>query len=353
MYKYYPLFAIAFLFMSCNQTDPKTGFWSISRSKELPEAVTNQAVSEGIVGGVSYIYTFGGIDSTKLYTGIHRRSYRMNTETEIWERIPDLPDTLGKIASAATRIDNIIYIIGGYHVFKDGSERSSNRIHRFDIEKNRFLEDGASVTVPIDDQVQALWRNRFIYVITGWSERANVPTIQIYDSKNNHWLKGSSVPDDNYYKSFGASGAIIGDTIYYLGGASMNEHYRIQSVLRKGVINPSSAIEINWSHQILDSVYSGYRMASFERKDRIYWIGGSDATYNYNGIAYDGGKGVIPNRRILSYNGNEFSVDFNKNIPMDLRGIANIDDSTKYLLGGMDKNQKVSRQVLRLEWSTK
>ena len=353
MYKYYLLFAIAFLFMSCNQTDPKTGFWSISRSKELPEAVTNQAVSEGIVGGVRYIYSFGGIDSTKLYTGIHRRSYRMNTETEIWERIPDLPDTLGKIASAATRIDNIIYIIGGYHVFKDGSERSSNKVHRFDIEKNRFLEDGASIPVPIDDQVQVLWKNRFIYLITGWSDRTNVPAVQIYDSKNNHWLKGSSVPDDNYYKSFGASGAIIGDTIYYLGGASMHEHYKIQSVLRKGIINPYNPIEINWSHQILDSVYSGYRMASFTRKNRIYWIGGSDATYNYNGIAYDGGKGVIPNRRILSYNSYEFSVDFNKNIPMDLRGIANIDDSTKYLLGGIDKNQKVSRQVLHLEWSTK
>ena len=42
--------------------------------------------------------------------------------------------------------------------------------------------------------------------------------------------------------------------------------------------------------------------------------------------------------------------DFNKNIPMDLRGIANIDDSLKYLIGGITKGQRTSQDLIKLEW---
>jgi hypothetical protein len=91
-------------------------------------------------------------------------------------------------------------------------------------------------------------------------------------------------------------------------------------------------------------------MASFEKDGRIYWIGGSNNTYNYSGVAYDGTGGIDPNNRILSYHRNGFDKDFNKNITMDLRGIANIDDSVKYLVGGMQKGQEVSKDIIKLEW---
>jgi hypothetical protein len=41
---------------------------------------------------------------------------------------------------------------------------------------------------------------------------------------------------------------------------------------------------------------------------------------------------------------------FNKNIPMDLRGIANIDDSLKYVIGGITKGQRTSQDIIKLEW---
>ena len=338
------------LFLSCQEKLSQSGYWSVSRVGTLPEATSNQAVSEGFVNKKAYIYSFGGIDSTKLYSGIHQRSYRFDVEMRQCERIEDLPDSLGKIASAASRIDNVIYIIGGYHVFDDGTERSSGKVHRFDILRNRFLEDGANIPVPIDDHVQLVWKNRYIIVITGWSDHENVPDVQVYDSSVNQWAKASSVPDENSFKSFGASGSIIGDTIYYLGGASMGQNYPIQSVLRKGVINKGDPTEISWSQETLESQYAGYRMASFEKDGRIYWIGGSNNTYNYNGVAYDGTGGIDPNNRILSYHRNGFDKDFNKNITMDLRGIANIDDSVKYLVGGMQRGQEVSKDIIKLEW---
>ena len=41
---------------------------------------------------------------------------------------------------------------------------------------------------------------------------------------------------------------------------------------------------------------------------------------------------------------------FNKNIPMDLRGIANIDDSLNYVIGGIAKGQRTSQDLIKLEW---
>ncbi len=324
--------------------------WNVTLLKPLSEPVTNNAISEGYIKGKPYAFTFGGLDSTKLYSGIHLRSYRFDITNNTWQQIADLPDSLGKIASAASRIKNIIYILGGYHVFEDHSEKSSNKVHRYNILKNQFLEDGASIPVPIDDHVQVVWRNRLIYVITGWSDKENVPNVQVYNPETDSWLVGTSVPDNHTYKSFGASGTIIGDTIFYFGGASMGKHYPIQNILRKGIINVNDPTQIKWSHRVLDSTMVGYRMAVTKINNIPHWLGGSAKTYNYNAIAYNGSGGVHPSNRDLYLSNNKLNTTLLENLPMDLRGIAEINDSTKIIIGGIEKNQKVSTNVYLLEW---
>ena len=91
-------------------------------------------------------------------------------------------------------------------------------------------------------------------------------------------------------------------------------------------------------------------MASALHNNITMWIGGSSKTYNYNGNAYDNSGGINPNQRILRLSQNKFNLAFNKNIPVDLRGIANINDSVKYIIGGIGENQKVSNKVYKLEW---
>ncbi len=334
----------------CVKKSKNQNKWVLNDVKNLPLKTTNQAVSEGFINEKSYLYSFGGLDSTLLFSGIHKRSFRYDITANHWEKIQSLPDTLGKIANAASRINDTIYIIGGYHVFANGSEISSDKVHRFDIKNNVFFEDAAPIPIPIDDHVQIIWRKKLIFIITGWSDKENVPNVQIYNPKKNLWIKGTSVPNNHIYKSFGASGSIIGDTIYYFGGASMGKNYPIQNYLRKGIINPKQPSQITWSYQIIDSLKNGYRMASTSHNNKPLWIGGSSKTYNYNGIAYDKSGGVSPNQRILHLSHNKFNLVFNKNIPMDLRGIANINDSVKYIIGGIGENQKVSNKVYKLEW---
>jgi len=346
------LLAVSLVLLNCTQKKninlQKT--LSVTELKKLPEPTTNNAIAEGFINNKHFIFTFGGLDSTKQYTGIHKRSYKYDITNNSWQQIADLPDTLGKIASAASRIKDTIYILGGYHVFKDHSEKSSNKVHRYDVLRDTFLEDGASIPVAIDDHVQAVWRNRLIYLITGWSDTENMPSVQIYNPAKNSWKVGTPIPNNHIYKSFGASGTIVGDTILYFGGASMGQHYPIQNVLRKGIINPKKPTEITWSHQILDSTVVGYRMAATSIDEKPYWLGGSTITYNYNPIAYNGSGGVRPSNRILTLQNNKWKQDISNKLPMDLRGIATINDSTKVLVGGIIEHQQVSNKVYLLEW---
>jgi hypothetical protein len=326
---------------------------SIEEIASLPEAVSNNAVCEGFIGGVPYLFSFGGIDSTKSPSGIHLRSFRVNLETGISEDIPNLPDDMGKIAAGASRIGNIIYIAGGYYVFNNFSELSSAKLHRYNIIDNTYLSDAPDIPFATDDHVQVVWRDSLIYLITGWSNTTNVPYVQIYNPTSNDWTRANNLPVDARYRSFGASGSIVGDTIYYFGGATSNAGFNIQNHLRKGIINPNNPAEVDWSISVPDPNVDGYRMACANVGNEIHWIGGSTETYNFDGIAYNGSGGVSPANRDLFSKPNPFIWEANNvNIPMDLRGIADVNDTIKYIAGGMLDNQTVTDKVYKLTWDS-
>ena len=328
----------------------------ISEKNPMPMKVSNNAVTEAFVNGDAYVYSFAGIDSTKDHNGIGLWAFRYNIQTDVWDSIAPLPDSIGKIAASANRVKNLIYIIGGYYVFDNGSELSSNKVHIYDPQSNSYLADGAAIPVPIDDQVQAVWRDSLIYVITGWSQFRNVVDVQIYNPALNIWTSGSPVPNFGSYKSFGSSGTIVGDTIFYFGGASSNgqQNFPIQNSLRMGIIDANDPSLIHWRDTILDPGLKGYRMACTQIKGNIHWIGGSNRTYNYDGLAYSNGQGVEPlNRNLfLEPESLKWASDSSssQSFPMDLRGIAEVSSNTRYIVGGMNSNQKVSNKTLKLEF---
>jgi len=327
--------------------------WSVTPLSPMPEPVTNNAVVEGFVDGKPYVYSFAGLDATKNYQGIHLRSYRYDVMEDEWETLPDLPDTLGKIAASASRVGDIIYIIGGYHVFANGSELSSDRVHRFDTKTNTYLSDGAPIPVPIDDQVQVVWRDSLIYVITGWSNTANVRNVQVYNPAEDTWSVGTMLPTSQAYRAFGASGAILGDTIYYYGGARSDlNNFPATDFLRFGKIDVNDPLSIEWG-ALLPGITptDAYRTACTVVDGRIYWIGGSTISYNYDGLAYAGGAGVPPAAQFIFFNPTqEFLLDPEEALPMDLRGVAEIGPGQRILAGGMRMDQEVSDRTLLLEW---
>lgn len=323
---------------------------SITKISDSPYKVSNNAVCEGFINDVPYIFSFGGIDSSKLYSGIHLNSYRYNIATGETLQLPDLPDNRGKIAAGASRIGNYIYIAGGYHVYADHSELSSKKMHRYDIINNEFLADGEPIPIPTDDHVQVVWNDSLIYLISGWSNSGNIPSVQIYNPSEDSWEIGEATPNNHNYKSFGASGYIIDNTVYYFGGATSSGSFGIQNKLRKGIIDPNNPTSIEWSISTPDADINGYRMACTSVGDNVFWIGGSNTTYNYNGIAYNGTGGVPTSNSIILLNKEELTLEANHytDLPMDLRGIASISDTVKYLLGGMIDDQMVTNNIYKI-----
>lgn len=321
------------------------------QAEQLPsmsEAVSNNAVCGAEHNGKRYLYSFGGIDTSKVYSGIHLRSFKYDMTTKQWKKLPNLPDSMGKIAAGANAVKGYIYIIGGYHVFSGGNEKSSEKIHRFDIASDTFLSDGADIPVPTDDHVQAVWNDSLIYVISGWSQNTNIPNVQIYNPSTDSWQVGTPVPNNHSYKSFGASGTIVGNTIYYFGGAKIGGNFPIQNQLRVGKIDPNNPTQITWSISVPDANLVGYRMGCFQHNGKVFWVGGSNQTYNYNGIAYAGNVPVEPNNRILRLDTATLQFTTITNnisaIPMDIRGIYNHNFDI-YIAGGMQSNQTVTHNA--------
>lgn len=323
----------------------------VTEMAPMPEAVSNNAVCEGFANGTPYVYSFCGIDTSKIWSGIHLKSFRYNTQADTWETLPDVPDTLGKVAASANRVGDVVYVIGGYHVLQNGNEISSKSVHRFDTQNNTWLTDGEPIPIAIDDQVQAVYKDSLIYVITGWSNSNNVTAVQIYDTYNDSWQSGTSVPNNSNNRLFGGSGIIIDNTIYYFGGAK-NGSFSAGNTLTIGEIDLVDPTQITWTDTILSSNLYGYRSACTELWGHAIWLGGSDITYNYNGIAYNGSGGVPPNNQYLILNSSTVDWDtVSVALPMDLRGVAQTSLFTRYLAGGMEPNQQVSDKTYKLDFS--
>jgi Secretion system C-terminal sorting domain/Kelch motif len=348
----FSIFCFISIFASCSRLAAQTPPTYTSLAS-APERVANHASAAASQGDTTFYYTFCGIDSTKIWSGIHLRAYKYNPQTDKWSKLPPVPDPLGgKIAAAASNVKNKIYLIGGYHVAMDGKEVSSNKTHIFDPVTDQWLPDGAPIPVAIDDQVQVVWRDSLIFVVSGWSNTTSVANVQVYNPSTNTWSIGSSVPSTNLYRTFGAAGAIINDTIFYIGGAGLTNNFPAISRLRKGAINPNNPLNINWSTTVDQPLAKCYRCAVGTYGKSVYWFGGSDVTYNFDGIAYNGTGKVMPQARVIQYDiKTGILTKISDNLPavMDWRG-ADLGDGI-LLAGGLQTAAIVTNWAGMINWA--
>ena len=335
------------------------GGWSWNQLPDMPIKTSNNAVTSAVIGDTTYVYSFLGIDTTKNWNGIHSKAVRYNTVSQVWDTISDVPDSLGGlIAASATTIKNKIVIIGGYHVYSGGNEISSREVHIYDPISNTYSR-GTNIPIEIDDHVQLPYNDSLIYVITGWTSTIgggnNTNAVQIYDVVNDKWHVGTPTPNTTIYKVFGASGAIVNNTIYYTGGARVASNFPLVTSLRKGVIDVNNPLNISWSSDTVFNYFKPYRATCFYIKNKVFWIGGSSVSYNYNGLAYSNNSGVDPNNFLTEYNiatNNWAQYNPTPFEIMDLRGIAQIDYNKFVITGGMIGNQNVTNKVFELAYDT-
>ncbi|MEO0404295.1 MAG: hypothetical protein AAF193_05450 [Bacteroidota bacterium] len=342
-------FAIAMGLAPIGHTQPG---WTWEQLPNMPEPVANNAVVEAVSNDTICVYSFCGIDSTLESSGIHLKTFKYNTLSQTWTQLGDAPDDMGKIAAGASYIDGIIYLIGGYYVFENDSELSSSKVHRFDPNLDQWIDDAADIPLAIDDHVQ-VEKDELIYVITGWSDNQNVPDVQVFNTATNEWSQGTSTPNNGLYKAFGASGEIIGNTIYYHGGVNGVFSFNANSRMRRGVISDTDPLDIDWDNLDDSPGADGYRAAAFKYQERLFWLGGGGVAYNYDALAYDGSGVVEPEQRILTYYAatDIFEDAYGSPFPvMDLRGIGQVSETEWIICGGIGNDRETLNTTYKITY---
>lgn len=347
----YLLLLCVWLIAACNSNSEEKLLWE--EVKNLPEPVSNNAVASVAAGDSLFIYSFMGISEAKTYKDIHSKSFKYNIRENTWRRIEDVPGDSGRLAATAATVGGKIYIFGGYTVAKDGSETSVLDVYLLDPITDNFTLI-SKMPVPVDDAVSLVYRDRYIYIISGWHNNNNVKNVQVFDTHNYQWQQATPFPGPPVFGHAGGivdSKMVITDGVKVIEGEKEGERSFVMSAESWiGIINADNPTVIDWEKLPEHPGDARYRMAAIGDDGRILFAGGTSNPYNYNGIGYNGELSK-PDSSIFAYNFNESSWQKLAMAPvatMDHRSLTKA-DSWYYLVGGMLKQQEVSKRVFRFK----
>lgn len=268
------------------------GPWRIEAGPALPVPVANNAVAAATIDGRPHLFSFLGLEFGRDYRAITARAFALDLTTGRWAALLDVPGPVGRLASTAQAIGPRVFVIGGYEVAADGKETTSPATDIYSMAERRYTR-GADAPVPLDDTVSGVWRDRLIYLVSGWSTDRTVTTVQAYDPDADRWMAATPIPGTPV---FGHAGGLVDDTIVYCGGAKMlgavTPKYGISADCYRGDINPADPRVISWRAIASPPGPPRYRAAAGPVRTAtlsgILFVGGTANPYNYDGIGYDG-----------------------------------------------------------------
>ena len=316
----------------------------------LPVPHANNAVAQINIKGKQHIFSFAGLTSSKTWQDISKSAYMFTIGETEWRKLPNLPVLEGRLAASAQGIKNKVYYFGGYTVAKDGSEKSTPEVFSFDPKTFKYKRL-ADMPTPVDDMVTFTYKNRYIYLVSGWHDNGNVNFVQIYDTKKNTWKRGSDYPGTTV---FGHAGGIVKNKFVIADGVAVvgkKDGKRIFDTVNEGwlgTIDKRDHTKITYKRLPQLPGKGHYRMAGAGDKQRkqVIFMGGTPTAYNYNGIGYDGTPAVAKKH--------VFAWDFAQNkwlaladkptASMDHRGMVKVRDNW-LTIGGLDANRNVLKDV--------
>ena len=336
-----------------------TVFANTDKHGELPKAVSNNAVAQVKANNQDYIISFSGLASGKSFEDVHNYTYVYDVKLQTWQVKSPVPiakainGLTGRLASVATAINDTAYVFGGYTVAEDHSEVSVPDVYAYHVLTDQY-QQLVAMPVPVDDSVALAYKNRYIYLISGWHNDGNVNLVQLFDTQTNQWQQASPFPGKPV---FGHAGGIVDNTLVICDGVRVDVHltkrrsYAAENACYRGEINLKNPSNISW-HQVKHPTgTSRYRMAargvinSVTNSKEIVFVGGSDNPYNYNGIGYNG-EPSTPSNEIWRYNiaTATWQITYSNIATMDHRGLLELNGKL-LTVGGMGKNQKVLKSI--------
>jgi N-acetylneuraminic acid mutarotase len=291
-----------------------------------------------------------GIGAKKTWDAITNRAFQMDLNTGKWTEVRPAPGVAGRLASSAVSIKDQVFLFGGYVVDAFGGETTVPDVNVFVPYENRWYR-AEDTPVPVDDFVLGVYRDRYIYLIGGWSKTEPTREVQVYDIEKNKWMHATPIPGTPV---FGHAGAIAGDTTVYVDGAYQNAagaspKFVASSECWMGKLTKTDITKIEWTKLPAHPGNARYRIAAggSDKEGRVYFSGGTDNPYNYNGVGYNG-QPSEPSPVTFAFNvrAGKWEV-INENTPdstMDHRGLL-VTSHGLMTVGGMNKGQQVTANV--------
>ncbi len=310
----------------------------------LPQPITNNAVAAVEIDGRVSVFSFLGLDSTRVWSGVTNAAYRWDVGDSAWRSIAPVPGP-GRLASTAHVVDGLIYVIGGYTVARTGAEKSLPDVNVYDPVAERWTR-GADMPVPTDDAVAGVWRGDRIVVVSGWHDTGNVRDVQIYEPATDRWTSTTPIPGAPV---FGHTGSVVGDRVVYVDGAAVVDarpRFVVDTASWMGALGPGESTTVTWSAVARHPGPPLYRAAAGTAGNLALFIGGTDNPYNYNGIGYDRSP-AAPLHQVLAFDPAEGRWSHLTPPPiatMDHRNAPTAGGSI-FLVGGMTAGQRVSARV--------
>jgi len=316
----------------------------------LPVALSNNVAAAAKVDKRLFLYSFMGIGEKKTWDAITNRALAFNTATGKWSDIRPVPGPAGRLAASAATVKDVIYLLGGYTVDSKGEETSVQSVEVL-LPSRGIWYRGTDMPIPLDNFVIGIYRDRYIYTISGWSQTQAVKNVQLYDSEKNVWKQATPVAGPPV---FGHAGSIVGDTIIYAGGALKNvsadtPQYLLSDECWMGKIDHHDPTKIQWTKIANHPGNPRYRMAAgaSEHDQKIYFSGGGEELYDYKGLGADG-RPVEPSPVTFAWNLRtskwEVVNDKTPNPTLDNRGLL-VTSEGLIRIGGMEAAQKVTSRV--------
>ena len=321
----------------------------------LPIPHANNTVTSLVLNSKSHIFSFAGLTKGKTWRNTSKSAFMYIEGENNWQILPDLPVKEGRLAASAQGVGDKVYIFGGYTVAKDGSEKSTPEVFAFDPKQKTYAKV-ADMPTPVDDMTTFTYKNRYIYLVSGWHDNGNVNLVQIYDTIKNTWKRGTNYPGTPV---FGHAGGIVGNKFVIADGVAVvgktDKGRRIFDTVNEGwlgTIDSKDHTKIKYRRLPQLPGKGHYRMAGVgdDKTNQVIFVGGTSTAYNYNGIGYDGTPAKA-SKHVFAWNFAKDKWTALKDKPiasMDHRGMVKI-KGTWNTIGGLNKNREVSADVLSLK----
>ncbi|MGH9501911.1 MAG: Kelch repeat-containing protein [Terriglobales bacterium] len=316
----------------------------------LPVPVSNNAVASVKSRGSLLLFSLMGMGPKKTWDATTNAAYTLDPDTGKWAEAHAVPGTVGRLAATAAGAREHVFLFGGYVVDAQGGETTVPDVNAYEPLTDRWFR-AEDMPLAVDDSVSGVYRDRYIYLIGGWSKTDAVRDVQVYDAEKNKWSQATPIPGTPV---FGHAGALVGDTIVYIDGARKNPaagqpKYISSDECWMGKIDHHDLSKIQWTKLSSHPGTARYRIAAggSEKDQKIYFSGGTDNPYNYNGIGYNGVP-AEPSPVTFAFNLRSGKWEtLNEHTPqptMDHRGLLVLPEGL-VIVGGMEKGQQVTARV--------